>query len=330
MYWLSTIFFSLALPIVTIHSARAAGNWTLGVTPQLLMTQYSGSEERDTMTAYGLFAKADYLDKGGLTLGYNFTSVNGKSQNPDIDEDAWYLSGRLIRYSDLLAGKLGLRLDGYDITDKYKISIATPAVIVRRRRPIPAGTTTATFTDNVSVVYAQLDYTNYGDRFYADIAYAASDYNYDADAELRDNKVQQFTTTASMAFNNRYDLLQTRFYFIHLDHGDNTDGSTSSSAVEFKWLRWYKPNALLNINSSMVKLVTGKRLYPVDPDAAATYSISDVQTSSAAAGLDWKLGEQSKFFLLAGYDQYERPAFNGEPSDKYSTLYLFGSVSLNW
>ena len=64
----------------------------------------------------------------------------------------------------------------------------------------------------------------------------------------------------------------------------------------------------------------------MDPDAAATYSISDIQTSSVAAGLDWKIGEQGKVFLLIGYDHYENPNIN----DKYSTRYLFGSLSLNW
>jgi hypothetical protein len=129
-----------------------------------------------------------------------------------------------------------------------------------------------------------------------------------------------------MAFNDSYDLLQTRFYFIRLDHGDNTGGVDHSNALEFKWLHWFQPNAPLNINSSLVKLLAGKRLYPVDPDAATTYSISDLQTSSVAAGLDWKLGELSKIFLLIGYDHYDNPQIN----DTYSTRYIFGSLLFNW
>jgi hypothetical protein len=323
LYRFSAVTFKLALLLIVTMPAYGANSWTLGVTPQLLMGQYSGSVERDIMTSYGLFAKAEYLENGGLTVGYNFTSVEGKAGNADIDEDVWYISGRIVRYSDSLAGKLGLRLDGYAITDTS--TIKTNTVTVNRRQPRP-GTTTDTFTDKVSVVYAHLDYTNYGERFYADIAYAYSDYDYDANILLQDNQAQQFTTTARMAFNHSYDFLQTRFYFIRLDHGDNTGGVEHSNAVEFKWLHWFKPNAPLNINSSMVKLLAGKRLYPVDPDAAATYSISDIQTSSVAASLDWKIGEQSKVFLLVGYDHYENPNIN----DEYSTRYLFGSLSLNW
>ncbi|MCG6969342.1 MAG: hypothetical protein LJE85_06190 [Gammaproteobacteria bacterium] len=322
LYWVVTFF--IALILSTSNFAYAANSWSVGLTPQLLMSQYSGSEERDTLTSYGVMAKADYLDNGGLTLGYNFTAVRGKALNPDIDETSWYISGRAIRYSDLMAGKVGLRLDGYAITDKSTINQPADNSTMRPNRP---GSTSSTFTDNVSVMYAQLDYKNYGDRFYADIAYAYSDYDYETNtAPYRDNQVQQFTTTAVMAFNDSYDLLQTRFYFIRLDHGDNTGGVDHSNALEFKWLHWFQPNAPLNVNSSLVKLLAGKRLYPVDPDAATTYSISDLQTSSVAAGLDWKLGELSKIFLLIGYDHYDNPQIN----DTYSTRYIFGSLLFNW
>jgi hypothetical protein len=193
----------------------------------------------------------------------------------------------------------------------------------------PGNTVINTLDDDISVVYAQLDYMNYAERFYADIGYALSDYNYEQSIDFstpQDNKVHQFTTAAGLAFNNRYDWLQTRIYFINLEHGNNTDGVKQSTAMEFKWQRWFKPDALLNIHSSFVKLLAGKRLFPVDPDATTTYSISDLQTNSAAAGMDWKFGERSKFFLLLGYDQFENLVID----DKYSSTYIFSSLSLNW
>ncbi len=312
------------LNLVIINPAVAGDSWSIGVTPQVLVAKYSDSTLRDTMLAYGLFAKANYLEKGGLTVGYTFTSVEGKAGNPDIDENSLYASGRYVRYSDTLAGKLGFRLDGYAIKDRTKV---IESLINAGMKKNQGGSIVNTITDEVGVVYGQLDYMNYAERFYADVGYAYSDYDYEYNVPpYQDNKVQQFTTAAGMALNNRYDYLQTRIYLIRLEHGDNTNGVKKSNAVEFKWLHWYKPNALLNTNSSFIKLLAGKRLFPVDPDAAATYSIADLQTSSVSAGLDWKIGEQSKFLLLVGYDRYENLVI----SNKYSQRYLFSSFSLNW
>jgi hypothetical protein len=328
---LATSFITLLcfmLNLVIVSPANAVDSWSIGVTPQVLMTQYSDSTLRDTMLAYGLYAKADYLEKGAITAGYNFTTVEGKAGNPNIDESSWYLSGRFVRFSDSLAGKLGFRLDGYAITDQTKIK-STEIGTGMGRRPGDTVTTTKTLSDDINVVYGQLDYMNYADKFYADIGYALSDYNYEQSVDFytpQDNKVYQFTIAAGLAINNRYDWLQTRIYFINLDHGNNTDGVKQSNAAEFKWLHWFKPNALLNTHSSVIKLLAGKRLFPVDPDSAATYSIADLQTSSVSVGLDWKVGEQNKFLLLVGYDRYENLVIN----DKYSTRYLFGSLTLNW
>lgn len=322
IYWFSIVFFGFTLTPVSSMPVYAANSWTIGITPQLLTALYSGSTLRDTMLAYGLSAKANYLDKGGLTLGYNFTAVQGKGDNPDVDETSLYLSGRYIRYSDLLAGKLGLRLDGYDITDKTQ---TTQTVTL----PGPGGrrSETVTFTDDVSVVYAQLDYTNYSERFYADVGFAQSDYSYQVNTPpFQDNTVRQLTAAAALALNNRYDWLQTRIYFIDLSHGNNTDGKTQSTALEFKWQHWFMPNAPLNVHSSYLKLLAGERLFPVDPEAAVVYSIADLQTGSIAAGLDWKVGEQSTFFLLVGHDQFK----NLQIDDKYNSNYLFGSLSVNW
>lgn len=320
------VFCAIVLNGVASHPVSAADSWSFGATPQLLMAQYHGSTLRDTMTAYGLFATADFLEKGGLKLGYNFTTVKGKATNPDIDESSWFLSGRYVRYSDSLAGKLGLRLDGYAISDQTKIKAAGNDTGMGRNQ---SGTVINTLTDDIGVVYAQLDYMNFAERFYADIGYALSNYQYEKSADFaspQDNNVYQFTTAAGLALNDRYDWLQTRIYFINLEHGNNTDGIKQSTALEFKWLHWFKPNAVLNTHSSFIKLLTGKRLFPVDPDAMATYSIADLQTNSVATGLDWKIGEQSKIFIMIGYDQYENPTLD----EKYSSRYIFSSLSLNW
>ncbi|KPJ92295.1 MAG: hypothetical protein AMJ53_09660 [Gammaproteobacteria bacterium SG8_11] len=323
---LKYIFLCLAIGQAAMNPVSAANDWSLGISPQVLLMQYDDSTLRDNLRSFGLFATADYLDKGGLKLGYNFATVNGRANNPDVDESVWFLSGRYVHFSDTLTGKLGFRLDGYAVTDKTKIKSLSDESGMGHNQ---GGSVIETLTDDIGVIYAQLDYMNYAEQLYADIGYASSDYNYEQSAEFvsaQDNQVQQFTATGGFAFNNRYDWLQARLYFINLEHGNNTDGVNQSNAVEFKWLHWFKPNALLNIHSSFVKLLAGKRLFPVDPDSYTTYSIADMQTGSAAAGLEWKIGAQSKFFLLIGYDKFENLVID----DKYSATYVFGSVSLNW
>ena len=323
-----TYLYSICLisNIVLINPAYAVDSWSMSVTPQVLAARYSDSTLRNSMLALGVFAKADYLEKGSLALGYNFTSVVGTAGNPDIDESSWYASGRYVRYSDTLAGKLGIRLDGYAIKDQTKIEQPGNDTGMGHNQG-QGGSSVITLTDDVGVIYGQLDYVNYGDRFYADVGYARSEYDYELNAiPYLDNTVQQFTTAAGLALNNHYDYLQTRIYLIRLKHGDNTNGMKQSNALEFKWLHWYKANALLNTHSSFIKVVTGKRLFPVDPDAAVTYSIADLQTTSASAGLDWKIGENGKLLFVVGYDRYE----NLNISDKYSQQYLYSSFALTW
>jgi len=312
------------LSLTLANTARGSDDWTIGITPQVLWMQYNDSVQRNTLLSYGLSAKADYLEKASLTVAYNITSVEGKTSYPDIDESAWYLSGRLVRYSDFMVGKLGLRVDGYSITDKTKFF--EPGDGAGNMGHGQSGNST-TYTDDVRAYYVQLDYTNYAERFYADFGYAYSDFQYQLNTPpYQNNTVQQFTTAAGMAMNNRYDWVITRIYFIGLEHSENTGGIRNTASVEFKWLHWFKPNALFNVHSSLLKILAGKRLFAVDPDAAAAYSIADMQTSSVAGGLDWEIGEQSKLFILLGYDRYEDPRINNE----YSARYVFSSVSINW
>lgn len=321
-----TLVLCFVLNLTLSSPAGALDSWSFGVTPQVLMAKYNDSTLRDTMAAFGLFAKADYLEKGGVTVGYNFTAVAGKAENPDIEETSWYASGRYVQYSDALAGKLGVRLDGYAIKDRTKTKLPANNDGMGQNQG-HGGSVVNTLTDEAGVIYGQLDYMNYGDRFYADIGYAQSNYDYELNnPPYRNNKVRQITPTVGLALNDRYDYLQARAYFIRLEHGDNTDGLKQSNALEFKWLHWFKPEAILNTHSSFIKLLAGKRLFPVDPDAAAAYSIADLQTSSVSAGLDWKIGEQGKLSLLVGYDRYENLVIK----NKYSTRFLFSSFTLNW
>jgi hypothetical protein len=310
------------MSLISVNAVNAADSWTFGVTPQLLLGRYSDSQQRDSLTGYGVLLNADYLDKSGIYFGYSSQTVNGNSGFPDIQETSLYLSGRYTHYSDSFGGKLGVRMDGYNIDDQTDSSTTSGGTGKSMGKTQP-GSSFFSLNDKTRVFYAQLDFMNFANTFYADLGYARSHYDYET---LQDNNVAQFTATAGFALNNRYDWLQSRGYFIRLEHGDNTAGVTQSNALELKWLHWFKPGFFLRTHSSIVKLVLGKRLFPVDPDAQTTYSIADLQTGSVAAGMDWKLWEQGTFLLLVGYDRYENPAIE----DKYQSRYLFSSFSFKW
>ena len=309
-------------------AANAAQSWMFGATPQVLLEQYGDSQQRDALLGYGILLSADYLDKSGVKFGYNSQTVNGKAGFPDIEETTFFVSGHYLHFTDSLGGKLGLRLDGYSVDDQTKASTSSSTGMGKNQTTT---TSSVSLTDKARVLYTQVDLTNFADTMYGDIGYALSHYDYENSdptdsSALQDNNVSQVTATAGFALNNRYDWLQTRGYFIRLDHGDNTAGVTQTNAVELKWLHWFKPASFLHVHSSIVKLVAGKRLFAVDPDAQTAYSISDLQTGSVAAGLDWTVGEQGTFLLLVGYDRYENQAI----ADQYDARYVFSSLAFRW
>ena len=53
------------------------GNWTTTVNPYGGMGRYSSSSTRDYYYKLGIHADFQYLDSGGLGLGYLYNEING-------------------------------------------------------------------------------------------------------------------------------------------------------------------------------------------------------------------------------------------------------------
>lgn len=321
---------TLLMLAVFITNVNAADSWTYGATPQLLLGTYSDSEQRDGFWGYGVMLSADYLDTSQLRFAYNTQTILGKPGYPDIDENSLYLSGQYVRFSDFLGGKVGLRADGYAIDDQSNISSGSGGTSMGKMQP-GSKPSSAALTDKAKAGYLQLNFFNFANTFYGDLGYARTQYNYQNNdpansLAIQENTVYQYTATFGLAFNNQYDWLQSRGYFIRLEHGDNTGGVTKSDALELKWLHWFKPGSLLRTHSAITKVVFGKRLFPVDPDARITYSIADLQTGLVSAGLDWKVGEKGNFLVLVAYERYEDLSL----ADKYTSRYIFSSLSFKW
>jgi len=317
---------------------HAADSWTLELIPQTWYGSYQSSLTRDSVLSFGIYASADYLDKSGFTIGYNRSDVTGKTVatdiiGPDIEESAGYLSGYYSTFPDALPGKLTFRLDGYSVMDK---SIITETTV------IPGGgmggndrviTDSTTYTDNIVAGYAEMAFIDYSEKYYFDIGYAFSSYDYDAADVSRDNDVQQFTPTVGLAINEGYDWLQARGYFIQLQHGDNTNGKTSSNAIELQWIHWYGPLAFLGLHSIGIHTVIGERMYAVDPEAGEINSLADRQNSSYSLLMSWKLVENLEFTTVVGYDQYTEffaNLSNTIPKDEYSIVYGYFNLAISW
>jgi hypothetical protein len=321
-------FTAMALGLMALPgqmpSAVAGEIWSVKLTPQILLANYSGSERRDSMLSYGAFISADYLDSGGVTFGYNQTDVEGKNRtDPDIDESVFYISGKYHYFPGVLPGKLTFRLDAYSVEDKSTTTQTVGGGGGMGGRVI---TSSSSFIDDITAWQTLVAFINYEQTYYLDLGYAYSSYDYDADSGLSDNTVYQFTPTVGFAWNERYDWLQARGYFIFLDHGDNTDDKSTSQAVEFKWTHWFEPDALLHLHNATATLLAGNRLFPIDPDAAAIYSVTDYQNSSASVALRWHPTEQTYVMLMGGYDRYTNLDINND----YSSFYGYANLSFNW
>jgi hypothetical protein len=202
-----SITFIICFWFVT-SQAWSAEDWYMKSSGQMLLKNYSGSSQLDNLFGFGVFLNADYLERGGFSVGYNFNQTNYKSGLAsglqENNEKILFLSGRANFYPDPLPGKLTLRLDGYVGNDEMSFRAATPT-------PVPMGggssQKTITLSDEFVVVYPMVSFLNYDKTFYADFGYAYSSYRSE-DIGTDDIDINQWTPTLGFGFNRAYDWLQ--------------------------------------------------------------------------------------------------------------------------
>jgi hypothetical protein len=289
--------------------------WDMRATGQAVVGSYGGSDLRDTLFAAGFFIGGDYLEQGGFTLGYNYTEVEGKADNSGdfdtLEENTFYLGGRVHSYPDNLGGKLTWRLDGYLIKDEADVKGGN-------------GQAGSLWADgDIGVVNPIVSFINNEKTRAFDLGYAYSNYDYDG---FDDYQAHQLTPTFGFAPGGPSNWVQLRGYFIHLSEDDVNDGNSDTAALEAKWTHWFGPKALLGLYSAGVTALVGERFLAVDPDAAVVYTLADEQQESIALNGSWKLGDQTSLMLQVGYDQYENRALN----DDYESVYVYLNVSRDW
>jgi hypothetical protein len=292
-----TAMLILACVASGVQAQSSNNRWFLRGDFQGLVSGYSGSQQRDTFQNFGAFIRADYLDRGGVTVGYNRGMLGFQDGIPDIDQDSLFLSGRWHTRPDWAAGQLTFRLDGHVISN----------------------TDVTNETDDVTVIAPQLSYLNYAQTFYVDIGYSGSSYG-DSILTSETLQIDQWTPTLGFGFNEQRDWLQLRTYLIESSNPQRSQSQEDTAALELKWTHWPMSSGLLGLDNFRVSTLLGERVFAVDPDAGGTYNLADLQTGSASIGGEWVLSEHNRILLLLGFEQYENRAVNEEYRNSFMYL----------
>jgi len=315
-------------------------SWKTTVTPQFMFGIYNDSPLRDTIYNLGVFLTADYLDSGGLSFGYNYSYIEGKTGNQEgfnsVDESAFYVSGVFHSYPDSLSGKLSYRLDAYYISDTTSVTETTtiqpppsPSPMISIRASHNSGgsgnfKTPIYYSNESMTVNPMLTFANSAATYNLELGYAYSDYRY-GETSVNNNQVHQLAPMFGFGFNEKYDWIQMRAYFIHLTDTSLTHGEADFNSLAFKWKHWFKATSN-TVNNMGIDILLGKRMLAVDPDAAMVYSLADQETGAIAIHWQWVVSEVTKYRLQFGYEQYEDLLVGND----YNIVYTYFNFSHQW
>lgn len=284
----------IAILALLLSPTAQADDWQIKTMTQGTFLGYGSSQLRKTLFETGAVVSADYLDQGGVSLGYTHSWLDYKSNIPQLNQDAYFLSLRKHFYLD--AGKLSVRADGHVIDNNDATNT----------------------TDNVGAFATQVSFLTNDKQYYADFGYARSFYS--------GLHVDQYTPTLGFALFDSYGWLQLRGYFIETSNPDKAQGLSGTQAGEIKYTHWLDPDGWYKPNNLQLSGLVGRRFYTVDMDAASVANLADVQTGGISAGAEWKLGDQGKLLLLGGNNFYRNRLLN----DSYSGGFGYMNVSYNW
>jgi len=287
----------------TSYTQAVPERWFVRSDLQGLMSTYAGAQQRKDLQNFGLFVRADYLDRGGITGGYNRTALSFEDSSQDITQDNLFLSGRWHVRPDWARGQVTLRLDGHAISNDD----------------------VSNETDDVVVIAPQISYLNYEQTFYADLGFSASSYG-DSLLIPEQLDVDQLTPTLGFGFNDQRDWLQLRAFLIDVSSPERAQNQEDTAALEVKWTHWATPPGLLGLDNLRFSVLLGERMFAVDPDAGGVYNLSDLQTGGASIGGEWAVSERSRILLLVGVEQYENQTLN----DDYRSTFMYLNFTHEW
>lgn len=278
-------------------------SWFKRVDVQGLLGAYEESTARDRLQNFGVFLRADYLERGGFTVGVNRTVLTGEGSFDDINQSALFLSGRWNLTPDWASGQITLRLDAHAVSNDDATGN----------------------TDDIAVLAPQVSYMNFARTFYADIGFSRSTYG-DSLTIPQELDVDQMTPTLGFGFNDQRDWLQLRGYFISPSAPQRAQNEENTAALELKWTHWPGTPSFLNVDNYRVGVLTGERIYTIDHDAAIIFNLVDLQTGGLSIGAEWLVGQQNRILLIAGVEQYEDRSL----SEEYEHGFLYLNFTHEW
>lgn len=306
---------------------QAADNsdWQKSTIVQSYLQSYDGDTSRQLDFNAGAYVNMDYLESGGVSLGYNFTFTEFENK-ADLTEHLFYLSGRHHVYMDTLPGKLILRIDGYVGEDTLRYNVNNPPGPIAgghmgRGGMSGGGSSTVSESTDIFIYQPILAYSNYKKTFYADLGYSHSEYSGTVNID-----VDQITPTLGFGWNSSYDWLQLRGYLIELKTPTTSSADDQFESVELKFTHWFADSTISSIEYWRFSTIIGERLLAVDPDAAAVYSTADKQTASLALSAQWKLSAATNILTLVSASQYENITANNE----YDSLLFYLNLQQQW
>lgn len=287
---------ALALACALLSDPSRADDWYFNTAATFTQGVYTNSQLRETLTDIGAVVSAEYLDRGGLTLGLNqifigMTGVETTSQQTQM------LSGRLPFWLDSLPGKWSARLDLHHLDNND-----------------PTGATAGVYA-----MAPQLSWLAEDASVYADLGYAQSRYT---------NGLSpiQLTPTVGFAFNDMSEWLQIRGYQVLGLDATLASNRTATTAVDVKWTHYLRPASPFVPRSMALNVSVGERIFAVDMDAQSVANLTDVNTGAVSLWSNWKLTDSSDLLVVLGQSRFENVTSNYN----YQLNVAYASISTKW
>jgi len=305
---------------VFFATTASAGNFDWQTTGMLqgYYRNYAESESRKKAYNIGAYLFADYLETVSLSLGYNYTFVELKSDG-EVDENMFHLGGKYSWSSTALSGKISIAMDGYrgEYTTTTKGSGAGVAGV--------SGGSVVNLTEStdIAVIHPQVSFINFARTLYLDLGYAYSEYDSDS---FYDIEAHQITPAIGLGWNNAYDWLQLRGYFINIDQQTRILNDDDFTSAELKYIHWFQRKSPPYFDNIRLTLLAGERVLAVDSYAKTVNSVSDKQTGAVSMAGQWTVSTSLKLMLLVSYDEFA----NDVLADEYNSLLVYGNLQSQW
>lgn len=278
---------------------------TLLVSPQATYVSYSNSPLRDNVMSAGMDLDVNYLERGGISIGYSNAKLTLKSNLTAIDQTSTHLSGRWNLTPDSLPGVLTAGLDGIQANNND----------------------TTNETNAVHVVAPHLTFLDFNKNYYLDFGYARTTYG---DSKIGNGSltVDQLVPTVGIAFNQAGDWLQFSWYNIRFSNAKRAQQLTAVNALDTKWTHYFSGGGFVPEQIQLGGML-GQQIYAVD--GGNVYNFSDIHKGGASASAQWDLGADVHLTLQSGYDLYDAAAVTGlAAASSYSALYAYLGVASQW